>query len=64
MTMQRRHLEVIAEIIRDLHGEQGTEQVARKFCEEFERRNICGYDRNGNRAFKPARFLRACGVEE
>lgn len=65
--MQRRHLEKIAETIRDLQYTQGTRirnEIAEFFAERFENDNVCGYDNNGNRKFRRECFLRACGVED
>lgn len=59
MTMQRRHFELIAEVVREslAHRELGpceAETLAQRFCATL---------RATNPNFNEARFLRACGVE-
>ncbi len=55
MTMQRRHYELIAEIIRDYGYPLDQKRCAEHFARHLVRTNS---------RFNRARFLRACGVEE
>lgn len=60
MTMQRRHYELIAEIIRDLHNPEGSEPEAER---AYIAHCFATALRSTNPNFNEARFLRACGVE-
>lgn len=61
MTMQRRHYEFIASVIKDLQygpaylSPSDRKDVARTFAGALSRTNA---------QFNPSRFLKACGVEE